>query len=272
MAVIVLTLSPRPGNEGRWSTDMLHDLAEELKHELIKVDDVGLTYIVGGQPQQIRVEPDPELLSLYGITLNQLVDKVRNANRSFITGSLRRDNKEMPVIAGQTLQGRTDVGLLMLTSHDGRPVYVRDVAKVVVGPGIDEHAVWQMLPEENAAGERVYHKLPAVSLAVAKRKGANGVLISEGVRKRLELVRERLIPDEVQVEVTRDFGETAKHKADELMFHLLLATSAIVVIMGLFLGWREGIVVLIVIPATILLTFLSAGCWISPLTASPCLV
>lgn len=264
VAVIVLTLSPRPGNEGRWSTDMLHDLAEELKHELIKVDDVGLTYIVGGQPQQIRVEPDPELLSLYGITLNQLVDKVRNANRSFITGSLRRDNKEMPVIAGQTLQGRTDVGLLMLTSHDGRPVYVRDVAKVVVGPGIDEHAVWQMLPEENAAGERVYHKLPAVSLAVAKRKGANGVLISEGVRKRLELVRERLIPDEVQVEVTRDFGETAKHKADELMFHLLLATSAIVVIMGLFLGWREGIVVLIVIPATILLTFFV--CWMLDIT------
>ena len=264
VAVIVLTLSPKPGNEGRWSTDMLHDLAEELKHELIKVEDVGLTYIVGGQPQQIRVEPDPELLSLYGITLNQLVDKVRNANRSFVTGSLRHDDKKMTVIAGQTLQGSTDVGLLVLTSHDGRPVYVRDVAKVVVGPSIEEHAVWQIVPEENEAGERVYHKLPAVSLAIAKRKGANGVLISEGVRKRLELVRERLIPDEVQVEITRDFGETARHKADELMFHLLLATGAIVVIMGLFLGWREGIVVLIVIPATILLTFFV--CWMLDIT------
>ena len=264
VAVIVLTLSPKPGNKGRWSTDMLHDLAEELKHELIKVEDVGLTYIVGGQPQQIRIEPDPELLALYGITLNQLVEKVRNANRSFVAGSLRHKDREMPVIAGQTLQGGTDVGLLVLTSHDGRPVYVRDVAKVVVGPSIQEHAVWQILPEENAAGERVYHKLPAVSLAIAKRKGANGVLISEGVRSRLDLVRERLIPDEVQVEITRDFGETAKHKADELMVHLLLATFAIVVIMGLFLGWREGIVVLIVIPATILLTFFV--CWMLNIT------
>ena len=264
VAVIVLTLSPKPGNAGRWTTDMLHDLAEELKHELIKVEDVGLTYIVGGHPSEIRIEPDPEMLALYGITLTQLVDKVRNANRSFRTGSLRIDDRAMPVIAGQTLQGQTDIGLLLLTAHDGRPVYVRDVAKITVGPSLDEHRVWHITRDQNAGDEPAFHQMPAVSLAVAKRKGANGVLISEGVLERLERVRGDLIPDEVQVEVTRDFGETARHKANELMFHLVLATAAIVVIMGLFLGWREGIVVLMVIPATILLTFFT--CWLLDIT------
>ena len=264
VAVVVLTLSPQPGNEGRWQSDTLYDLAEELKHELIKVDDVGLTYIVGGHPKEIRIEPNPELLTLYGVTLNQVVEKVRNANRAFLTGSLRHADQAMPVIAGQTLQGTTDIGLLVITTFDGRPVYLRDVAKVVVGANLDEHSVWQVLPITNEEGETSYERLPAVSLAIAKRKGANGVKISEDVLKRLELVRGRLIPDEVRVEVTRDFGKTAEHKANELMGHLLLATGAIVIIMSLFLGWREGLVILIVIPATILLTFFV--CWLLDIT------
>ncbi len=264
VAVIVLTLSPLSGNEGRWTTDMLHELAEELKHELIKVDDVGLTYIVGGHPREIRIEPDPELLSLYGVPLNQVVEKVRNANQAFLAGSLRHDGRAMSVLAGQTLQGATDIGLLVITTHDGRPVYLRDVAKIVIGASLEEHSVRQMLPVVDDHGEKKFERLPAVSLAIAKRKGANGVQISEDVLKRLALVRGRLIPDEIQVEVTRNFGDTAKHKANELMGHLLLATGAIVIIMALFLGWREGLVILVVIPATVLLTFFV--CWLLDIT------
>ncbi|RLA48021.1 MAG: AcrB/AcrD/AcrF family protein [Gammaproteobacteria bacterium] len=260
VAVIVLTLSAYPGNEGRWTTEMLTELAEELNHELIKVDDVGLTYIVGGHPKEIRVEPDPELLSLYGVTLNQVVEKVRNANRAFLTGSLRHDDRAMTVIAGQTLQGATDIGLLVITTFDGRPVYMRDVAKIVTGASLDDHSVRQMLPVQDENGNKTFKSMSAVSLAIAKRKGANGVEISKDVLKRLELIRGRMIPDEVKVEVTRDYGATAEHKANELMGHLLLATAAIVIIMALFLGWREGLVILVVIPATVLLTFFV--CWL----------
>ncbi len=260
VAVVVLTLSPMPGNEGRWTTDMLTELAQELNHELIKVDDVGLTYIVGAHPKEIRIEPDPELLSLYGVTLNQVVEKVRNANRAFLTGSLRHDDSAMTVIAGQTLQGATDIGLLVITTFDGRPVYLRDVAKIVTGASLEEHSVRQMLPVLDENGNNTFESMPAVSLAIAKRKGANGVEISKDVLKRLELVRGRMIPDEVKVEVTRDYGATAEHKANELMGHLLLATGAIVIIMALFLGWREGLVILVVIPATVLLTFFV--CWL----------
>ncbi|OUS05835.1 multidrug transporter AcrB, partial [Gammaproteobacteria bacterium 54_18_T64] len=265
-AVVVLTLSPKPGNKGRWSAETLYDLSEELKHEIIKVDDVGLTYIIGGHPKELRIEPDPELLSLYGITLNQVVEKVRNANLSFAAGSLRNTNQLTPVIVGQTLHSTTEIGLLVITTADGRPVYLRDVAKVVIGASLGEHRVSQLLPvsgDESAKGKN-YERLPAVTLAIGKRNGANGVAISEGVLKRLELVRGDLIPDDINVAITRDFGETAGHKSNEMMLHLILATAAIVIIMAAFLGWREGIVVLLVVPSTILLTFFT--CWLLDVT------
>jgi len=264
-AVVVLTLSPKPGNKGRWSAETLYDLTEELKHEIIKVDDVGLTYIIGGQPKELRIEPDPELLSLYGISLNQVVEKVRNANLSFAAGSLRNTNQLTPVIVGQTLHSTTEIGLLVITTTDGRPVYLRDVAKVVIGASLGEHRVSQLLPvgDDSAQGKN-YERLPAVTLAIGKRNGANGVAISEDVLKRLELVRGDLIPADINVAVTRDYGETAGHKSNEMMLHLILATAAIVVIMGAFLGWREGIVVLLVVPSTILLTFFT--CWLLDVT------
>ena len=106
------------------------------------MDNTGLTYIVGGTPDQIRVEPDPERLSLYGITLAQLVDKVKSANRSFVAGEIRDRDHAMPVVAGQTLHGIPDIGLLLLTTRDGRPVYVRDVANVVVGGKPLEQQSW----------------------------------------------------------------------------------------------------------------------------------
>jgi len=262
VAVVVLTLSPKPGNKGRWSAETLYDLTQELKHEIIKVDDVGLTYIIGGQPKELRIEPDPELLSLYGITLNQVVDKIRNANRSFAAGSLRNANQLTPVIIGQTLHSTTEIGLLIITSVDGRPVYLRDVAKVVIGASLGEHRVSQLL---RVSGDgKTYERLPAVTLAIGKRNGANGVSISQDVIKRLELVRGGLIPDDINVEITRDYGETAGHKSNEMMLHLVLATAAIVIIMAAFLGWREGIVVLLVVPSTILLTFFT--CWMLDVT------
>lgn len=264
VAVVVLTLSPKLGNEGRWEWGALYDLAEELQHELVKVNDVGLTYIVGGKPQEIRIEPDPELLSLYGVTLNQLVAKIRDVNQTFLTGDLSGKDRLVPVIVGQTLQNNTDIGLLVVTTQDGRPVYVRDVARIVVGEGIATQRAWNLTPIVGADGVRRYQRLPAVTLAIAKRKGANGVQISEDVLKRLELVRGGLIPDGIDVNVSRDYGETARHKSNEMMFHLFLATGAIILIMVAFLGWREGVVVLVVIPATILLTFFV--CWIFGIT------
>ena len=252
--IVTLTLSPKAENADRWTDNALYNIAEELQHELIKIEDVGLTFIVGGRPDQVRVEPDPERLSLYGVTLNQLVEKVRNANRSFVVGRLREADSSIQAVAGQTLKGVPDIGLLLITTRDGRPVYVNDVADVVVGARPVEHQVWHM--QKGADGS--LHQLPAVTLAVAKRKGANAVTVADEILDRMELVRGRLIPNDVEVTTTRDYGETALEKADELLFHLGLATVSIVLLITLVLGWRAGAVVMVVIPTTILLTLFAS--------------
>lgn len=254
VAIVVLTLSPKPESAAHWNDNSLYQIADELLVEIAKLQDVGLSYIVGGRPDQIRIEPDPEKLSLYGITLQQLIGKVKEANRSFVAGNIRNKNRSLAVIAGQTLQGVPDIGLLLLTARDGRPVYVRDVAKVIVGAKPVEQRSWHMARNEKGAFSRV----PAVSVAIAKRAGSNAVVISEQVIRRLDLLRNRLVPDSLDISITRNYGETADEKANELLFHLGLATISIVLLVVFVIGWREGIVVFVVIPTTILLTLFAS--------------
>ena len=253
VAIVVVTLSPKPEAAARWTDKDLYELADKLRAELMKVDDVGLSYISGGSPQQIRVEPDPEKLALFGVTLQQLVAKVRDADRSFQAGEVRDAGMTRVVAAGQTLAGVPDIGLLLLTTRDNRPVYVRDVANVVIGPSPQEHRVWNMAPQAGA-----WHTVPAVSVALAKRSGANAVVVAQALRDRLATLVGRLIPADVAVTVTRDYGETANDKANELLFHLGLATVSIVVLIALAIGWREAVVTLVIIPTTILLTLFAA--------------
>ena len=254
VAIVVLTLAAKPERAAAWTDNGLYQVAEELQHDLTKVDNVGGSYIVGGAPNQIRVEPDPGRLSLYGITLNQLVDKLTNANRSFLVGAFRDLDRSLPVVAGQTLQGVPDIGLLLLTSRDGRPVYVKDVADVRVGAAEPEHFGWTMTRDATGALE----KRPAVSIAIAKRKGANAVVMADEILHRLETVKGRIVPNDLDISVTRNYGETATEKANELLFHLALATLSIVGLIVLMVGWREGVVVFVIIPTTILLTMFAS--------------
>src|SRR5579864_9273881 len=255
VAVTVLTLSAKPAAAGRWTDKDLYELADKLRAELMKVDNIGLTYISGGAAQEIRVEPDPERLSLFGVTLQQLVAKVKDANRSFLAGQVRDAGVVRSVAAGQTLSGIPDIGLLLISTRDGRPVYVKDVAAVVIGPNTLEHRVWNDARE----GKGDWQRSPAVSLALAKRAGANAVVVSADIAQRLEGLKSRLIPEGVEVTVTRDYGETANEKANELLFHLGLATVSIVVLIAIAIGWREAVVTLVVIPTTILLTLFAAN-------------
>jgi multidrug efflux pump subunit AcrB len=256
VAIMVLTLTPKAEAKERWDDNGLLNIAQQLRHELVKVEDIGLTYIVGGRDDQIRIEPDPEKLALYGIALNQLVDKVKHANRSFMVGAFREKNRNLPVVAGQTLSGMPDIGLLLLTSRDGRPVYVKDVADIIIGAEPTTKRVWHLSKgKDGKLDER-----PAVSLALSKRMGANAVTVTKDLKERLEIIKGRLIPQDVEVHITRDYGATATEKADELLLHLGIATVSIVILIVFALGWREGAVVFIVIPTTILLTLFAA--WI----------
>jgi multidrug efflux pump subunit AcrB len=254
VAVVVVTLSPKRESAARWSEKDLFELADKLRAELMKVDDVGLTYVAGGHQQQIRVEPDPERLALHGVTLQQLVAKVRDANRSFLAGQVRDAGMMRTVAAGQTLSGVPDIGLLLVTTRDNRPVYVRDLATVVIGPSPSEHHVWNIALQRDGS----WATAPAVSVAVAKRAGANAVVVAEALRERIGTLQGRLLPADIDVAITRDYGETANEKANELLFHLGLATLSIVVLIAVAVGWREALVTLVVIPTTIVLTLFAA--------------
>ncbi len=253
VAIVVVTLTPKPDAAAHWTANGLTRLARELQVEIAKLPDIGLTYIVGDQPEEIQVEPDPEKLSLFGVTLQQLSAKLEGANRSFQAGTVRDQGQQIALVAGQTLQTLPEIGNILLTTRDGRPVYVRDVASVSLASQPKETRVTEV---QKADGTLV--RMPAVSLAIAKRSGTNAVVIADRVIQRLEAVRGNIFPDDVEMTVTRDYGETANEKANELLFHLALATVSIVLLVAFSIGWREAIVVAIVIPTTILLTLFAS--------------
>ena len=251
---LVLTLSPKPGAAGQWTDQALHELAGKLRTEVAKVDNVGLTFIVGGRPEEIRIAPDPARLAQHGVSLGALMDTVRQANRAFPAGQVRGGGQAIDVMAGRSLTSATDIGLLVLPSASGQAVYVRDVADVIQAPREDQARVWRY-----ARVDGVWNQAPAVSLAIAKRKGANAVVVSQAVLARVQTLKGSLLPDSLDVAVTRDYGATANEKANELLFHLGLATLSIVVLIGLAIGWREAAVTAVVIPTTILLTLFASN-------------
>ena len=250
---LVITLSPRPDALGQWSDQSLHDLASRLRSELIKVEDVGLTFITGGRPLQVRVEPDPARMASHGVTLPALLDAVRQAGRSIPGGLLRNEGKAVDVLVGASLSGPAEVAALTVTSTRGEAVYVRDVATVQLAPREDQAQVWRTV--RSGPG---WQTTPAVSLAIAKRRGANAVIVGEAVRERIAALRGSLLPATVDVAITRDYGESANEKANDLFFHLGLATVSIVLLVGWAIGWREAAVTAVVIPTTILLTLFAS--------------
>jgi multidrug efflux pump subunit AcrB len=254
VAIVTLTLSPLPAAADRWSAAELTQLAEKLRQELVKTDDIGLTTIAGETAEQVRVEPIPAKMALFGVTLDQLAARVAAANGSITAGDVRDGGARRELTAGASLSGPGDIGRLLLLTRDGRPVYVQDVARVVVGAAPAEHRVWNIEPGSKGGWDRA----PAVTLALAKRQGANAVVVAEAIEKRVATLRGTLIPADIAVQVTRDYGQTANDKANELLLHLGIATVSIVVLIYVAIGWREAAVTLVVIPVTILLTLFAA--------------
>lgn len=254
VAIVTLTLSPKPEIADRWTDAALLEIAEKLRKEIVKIDNVGLTYISGGNQEEIRIEPDPEKLAAYGLTLQQLVAKIQQANQSFDAGFVHEAGLYKSVKAGQTLQGTVDIGQLLVTTRDGRPVYVSDIASVTVSPEPAQSQVSTIKKEVDGKISRT----PAVTLAIAKRAGANAVVISDDILDLVEQAREALLPADMNITVTRNYGETANDKANELLFHLALATVSIVFLIGWSIGWVEGAVTFVVIPVTIMLTLFAS--------------
>ncbi len=250
--IVVITLAPKPETADRWTDQALFEIADELQAELTKVKDVGLTFIVGGRPREIRIEPEPAKLAAFGVSLQGLIGAIESANRTFPAGEAHSSSRIATLAVGKTLDDPGEIGLLTVPATGGTQVYLHDVATVTLSPREDRSRVWRLTREGKTA-------LPAVSLAVAKRDGSNAVTVSKAIEDRLRQLEGTLVPAGVEAAVTRNYGETANEKANELLFHLGLATISIVVLIYFAIGKREAAVTLVVIPTTILLTLFASN-------------
>jgi multidrug efflux pump subunit AcrB len=254
VAIVALTLTAEPGSA--ITANDLTRLGRDMRADLARVRDVGLSYIVGEAQEAIRIAPDPERLALYGVTLQQLTGKVAAANRTLNAGLVRDAGEQIELVAGQSLTAPAEIAGLLLTTRDNRPVYLGDVAQVEFVPDMSDRIVAHIARAEDGSLTRE----PAVTLAFSKRAGANAVVVAEALLARAEALQAQLLPEGVAVEITRNYGESAQEKANTLLVKLFLATLSIIALTLMAIGWRESIVVAIVIPVTILLTLFAA--WI----------
>ena len=240
----------------RYDHYALRRVAQELRNELEKADNVGETEIKGGLPRELKVRLDAGKLSSYGLAPLAVMGALEKANLARRAGDLSSDNRDYTLDAGSFLTDAAGAKRLVVSVKDGRPVYLEDVAQVTDGVQDPKNYVFFGLGPAAASkgitgGTGDY---PAVTISVAKRKGANATWLAEDLVKRVEFQKGKIIPADMQVTITRNYGETAKDKNNELLFHMFLAAISVTVLIALFMGWRAGAVAAIAIPVTLALT------------------
>jgi len=239
----------------------LRRIGQELSDEVKKEKDVSETSVIGGQRRQVRVQLDPTRLRAYNISSFQLMGTLQKANFMLPSGAFSSGNKEYLVTTGAFLKNADEVGNLVVNAANGKPVYLRDVAVIKDGPEEPSSYVFMGLgPSSASKGIRPdYSKsgqYEAVTLTISKKKGANASVVAHEALRKIEELRGTLIPSDVEMTTTRNYGETAKEKSDELLEHLLIASLSVVFLIALALGWRESLVVAVAVPVTLALTLL----------------
>ncbi|MGA9673542.1 MAG: efflux RND transporter permease subunit [Terracidiphilus sp.] len=233
----------------------LRAIADEMQHNIAQIGDVSETTIIGGLPRTMRVILSTQKLSAYGLSPMAIVGHLQAANASVQAGNFSDNNQEVRVDAGNLFTRREDLESVVVGVVHGHPVYLRDVAdKIVDGAAEPSDYVVYGTTNVGAGSQQAARQYPAVTITVAKRKGTNATDISNAVLKRVHEMQGVTVPNDVTVTTTRNYGETAKNKSDELLEHLLLATLSVTLLVALFLGWRESGVVLLAIPVTLALT------------------
>jgi len=255
--VPILTLTLWDG-ENRYSGYELRRIGVELAEELKKDQDVSEFSIIGGQKRQVVVNLDQSRLKAYQTSSLQIMQALQQANFVFPSGTFPAANREFVVETGGFLADREDVASVVVGIYNGKPVYMRDVADLTDGP--EEPANYVFMGLGPAAAEKNLSPAPgqfeAVTIAVSKKKGANASTVAHEALAKVEALKGNLIPNDLRVTVTRNYGETAKEKSDELLKHMLIATVSVIILIAFTLGWREAVVVGVAVPVTLALTLL----------------
>ncbi|MBI3650913.1 MAG: efflux RND transporter permease subunit [Acidobacteria bacterium] len=261
--MLALTLS-----SARYDSFTLRRIAAQLHDQIKEIKEVSEVKIIGGERRQLRVTLDAAKMVAYNLAPASLPPVLAQANRQIQSGSFSANNREFLVETGGFLHNAEEVANVVIGVFNNRPVYLRDVATiadstaepadyVLYGWGA-AHLQKQAVKDPSANGEpsidALPSALPAVTISVAKRKGTNAIEIADRVLEKVNALKGTLIPSDVQLSTTRNYGETASEKSNELLLHMLIAIASVAALILLTLGWRESGIVAIAIPVTLALT------------------
>lgn len=235
----------------------IREIAEELTSEIEKVKDVAITKVIGGRSRQLRVILDKDKMAENGVDPLGIMQMIQSNNQSSQSGSFVQGDQEYLITTGQFLTSAEEVEQLVVGVNENMPVYLKQVASILDGPEKPGSYVSFGYGKANEAFGEYKSEYPAVTISVAKVKGADAMKIAEKVLAKVESLNLTLIPDDVHVEVSRNYGETASHKVGELLLHLGVAIIAVTVLVMLSMGWRGGLVVFFSVPLTFALTLFS---------------
>ncbi len=238
-------------HSARYDHATLRRLALQVDDTVKAIPLVAETKVIGGRDRKIRVLLDPQKLASRNLSTGPLVPMIEQANARVQAGSVAFGNRETLLEAGDFLRNADDVGRVVVGVWGGHPVYLRDVAQVTDSPSDPADYVLFGRGGAGSLGEEA-----AVTLSIAKRPGANAVDVVRAVLAKVDGLKGTLIPRDVGVAITRDYGATASDKSNELLLHMGLAVFGVAVLILLFLGWRESLVVLLAIPVTLGLTLM----------------
>ena len=246
--ILALTL-----HSTRYDHATLRQIAVQLDDAVKQVPQVAETTVIGGRPRSIRVQLDPQRLAARNLSPGLVVPMLQQSGAQTHAGALPSGNVETLLQVGTFFRDAQEVGAVVLGAQGGRPVYLREVADIVDGPA--EPADYVLHGTGGSVGAATGEEA-AITVSIAKRPGANAVDVVSAVLARVEGLKGSLIPADVGVAVTRDYGATAAEKSNELLLHMGIAVFGVAILILLFLGWRESLVVLLAIPVTLGLTLL----------------
>lgn len=230
----------------------LRKMAAELVAEIKAVPDVAEVTILGGRTEQVAVRLRPDRMAALGVDLLQVSQQVQAANQQLHTGTFTSENTEYTVRTGDFLTSAEEVGDLIVGVNQGQPVYLRQVADVSQRPETPTQYV--SFGYGKASGKTYGSMNPAVTIAIAKRQGTDAMRLSTKIEEKVARVHTSILPNEVHLEVTRNYGETAAEKVSELLLHLFWAVVSVTILVTLSMGWRGGLVVFLSLPVTFALT------------------
>jgi len=240
----------------------LQKVAHAVEVELKRVPGTRDIYTLGGPDNVVRIQLDPQRLTGYDIDLADLKQALLAANNSAESGILVKEDRQSSVQAGIFLTTIEEISSLVIGVKNGSPVYLRDVATVLTGADQPSRYAWFGTgPAAEHKGITAQGEFPAVTLAIAKQPGMNAVDIANAVIERFDDLKGIVVPEGVEVTVTRNYGKTADDKAQTLIKKLIFVTIAVVFLVLLALGWREAIIVGVAVIVTLMLMLFASWAW-----------